>query len=614
MNLNKFTKAELIQRFRKLETKHTENTLSNNSSIFVSFMKTLLYFKSLILKITLIAVLIKIFKKYSIIGRIWRVFNAIIMSIFGISFVDIYGSDVINSILDIFRSTAVYSWFSGLLGGKVIETPSKLKQIDINATRVEKDPEIIKRFKQIINKEEVIIPEEPTPFYKDGKTYAGLALLLLLLGLGYYYREDLAPIPGEFLSSIRRLWSKPGDTTGTPGNLDSGHPSPNLLRSIKDAPSNLINKIKAWWNKDKPDTFSDNDSIGLGPSPTTNSLDRILPIIDKGKTIDPAELSTEEINRRLMTQISGNTQTNFDGEAVSILNQVDQFTKSHEKGAFPTPELELGMWNVIRGRIAALYALTPALYDKWTNNKEVDNKIHNFVELESQINPDYVKPPVDPIKPKEMPDDQKSFVSYDAVAHATAQEQDAWSDTAQSRVQSPKTIQEVLTEGPKNIQQIITDAPKNSQGVIIEQSEGTQEVEVEDPRKSRMKDLFKVINKRRDNNNNDLKSVAPKTGEMPIKLDPDNSGSIKWNSGKDTGFKVSTEKSEAKLFKELTEVEPPQINVADVSKVEHTDTPSIDSGSTDSDVKHYFKEDSDVRYLDSFSSNITAPTNSLRSR
>jgi hypothetical protein len=69
----------------------------------------LLLFNSLILKITLIAVLIKTFKKYSMLRKIFMVLNMIIVSIFGISLMDIYGLSVIASIIETIRSTYVYS-------------------------------------------------------------------------------------------------------------------------------------------------------------------------------------------------------------------------------------------------------------------------------------------------------------------------------------------------------------------------------------------------------------------------------------------------------------------------------------------------------------------------
>lgn len=93
-NLKKLTKAELISKLNSLKTKQLEimnsNTtnISNNPTLFKVILKNILYFKSIILKVTLIALIIKLFKRYSILRRLWTVFNTILVTIFGISLVD----------------------------------------------------------------------------------------------------------------------------------------------------------------------------------------------------------------------------------------------------------------------------------------------------------------------------------------------------------------------------------------------------------------------------------------------------------------------------------------------------------------------------------------------
>jgi hypothetical protein len=57
-NLNKFTKAELISKFKKLEIKNS-NVNNSNTTLFSKFLDFILYFKTLIFKITLISILIK---------------------------------------------------------------------------------------------------------------------------------------------------------------------------------------------------------------------------------------------------------------------------------------------------------------------------------------------------------------------------------------------------------------------------------------------------------------------------------------------------------------------------------------------------------------------------
>jgi hypothetical protein len=66
--MNKLTKAELMLKLKKLQQTTQE---SKNNGIIAK----LLLFKSLILKITLIAIIIKTFKRYSILRKIWTVIN-----------------------------------------------------------------------------------------------------------------------------------------------------------------------------------------------------------------------------------------------------------------------------------------------------------------------------------------------------------------------------------------------------------------------------------------------------------------------------------------------------------------------------------------------------------
>jgi len=63
MNLKKYTKAELISKINGLKQNN------NNPTFFSKTLGFILLFKSFILKFTLIAIIVKIFKKYSIIRK-----------------------------------------------------------------------------------------------------------------------------------------------------------------------------------------------------------------------------------------------------------------------------------------------------------------------------------------------------------------------------------------------------------------------------------------------------------------------------------------------------------------------------------------------------------------
>lgn len=88
MNLNKFTKAELISKIKGMKN----NPETNNKILSYLFI-----IKSFIIKFTFLAMIIKFFKRFSILRRIWLILNTIVMSIFGISMLDIYGISIFSA-------------------------------------------------------------------------------------------------------------------------------------------------------------------------------------------------------------------------------------------------------------------------------------------------------------------------------------------------------------------------------------------------------------------------------------------------------------------------------------------------------------------------------------
>jgi len=120
MNLNKLTKAELISKFKKLDLKNSSN---KNQSFYSKIIENILLIKSILLKITLIALIIKILKKYSIFRRVWTIINTTVMSIFGISLLDNFGIEAFNNfiyeiriigsvIVDYITSTQFYTYIA----------------------------------------------------------------------------------------------------------------------------------------------------------------------------------------------------------------------------------------------------------------------------------------------------------------------------------------------------------------------------------------------------------------------------------------------------------------------------------------------------------------------
>lgn len=185
MNLNKYTKAELISKFKNLQNKQSSNN-SNN------ILNTLLYMKSILLKLTIFSILIRTFKKYSFFRRIWVILNTIVMTIFGISILDIYGISFISAFFTEFISifgnivkyltqTQFYSVVSGLFASK-IETPTKGKMRSIDSSPTAHKESV--KISDWLNRKEEIIEKEDN---SHKKYYVLLLMLLISTGLIWYY-------------------------------------------------------------------------------------------------------------------------------------------------------------------------------------------------------------------------------------------------------------------------------------------------------------------------------------------------------------------------------------------------------------------------------------------
>ena len=122
-NLNKFTKAELINKFTKLDNQNSNQTQSKYQWIF-NIIDKILLFKSLILKITLISLIIRWINKYSLVKKFWHIFSLLANTLLGFTLIDIYALDVISWIKD----TSIYRWYSELFSTPDIITNKEAKE------------------------------------------------------------------------------------------------------------------------------------------------------------------------------------------------------------------------------------------------------------------------------------------------------------------------------------------------------------------------------------------------------------------------------------------------------------------------------------------------------
>ena len=376
-------------------------------------MNFLLLFKSFILKITIIALIIKVFKKFSIFRIIWSFFNLILFSIFGISLIDIYEveilSNFLHNILDIFSK--IHTNILDLFGKKVeipVEFPSKMgsmKRIDQSSAGNKESNKIIERFNKIIHNEPETIQEvepikEDTPLYKN--KYVIIGGILVLSCLSWYFYDDIRPIGSSILTWINTFRPRPGpDANGSNESIQGN--SKSNLSSLKDFVKEKI------YGKD------DSNPIPSNYNPSLNN---------KGKNIYLGELSQSEIERRgdlLQPQLSGLkdiTGNSFTEESAAVLQEINAFLTHQEKGTFPNTNIKQGLYKLLKSRVLKLSESKPNQFTFWTNEKEVNNVIEKFANIENQVLDNLIHSP--------------ESHTYEEIALATIQEQDVWSEPALS--------------------------------------------------------------------------------------------------------------------------------------------------------------------------------------
>ena len=480
MNLNKFTKAELISKLKK------KNSI--NKGFIKIMLSYIILFKSFLLKITLIALLLKIFRKYSLLRKIWTIISSIVMSIFGISLYDIYGSDFFVNILNIIRSTYVYSWFSGLFSIKDTEIPSKLKTINTTSTGNEKSSGMVEGIKKLIIKEPEIIEEDPI----IKKRYVILGLLLILAGLTWwYYGDSISPIISSGINKFKR---KPDDdelnNLNKNLNTSDGSTLPNFpnipTNEIKDLENiqwwrwkNIRDRVNIWKRKDEsnPETLFDSGKIT-----DIELIDRLNKLKDSNNTPEINDLSkTEDTGRlypnnptnELLEQLSGEREVLFNNESNVLISQISNFLDHHDENNFPNNELKQGIYNTLRTKLLGLSLISKSLYNNLLEDENINNEINRFIDIENLI----------------IPGDDHDSNTYQEVALASIKEQEEWSNSG-SRDSSPKIneLEENINLNTPNNNPIKYLTPKNVLNNLIRYTETEY-------------DSFTELNKEFDNEN-----------------------------------------------------------------------------------------------------------------
>jgi hypothetical protein len=155
MNLNKYTKDQLINKLKRLDNKNESNQISIISQIksyFVRIWELILTFKTVLMKLTLISLIINLFKKYKLFRKFYFILNTIVMSIFSISLIDNFAFDFIAKFLaeirsiftnsvDYLSNTQFYKYLNNLFSNKekIITGDKVIKEKIISGDKVIKE-------------------------------------------------------------------------------------------------------------------------------------------------------------------------------------------------------------------------------------------------------------------------------------------------------------------------------------------------------------------------------------------------------------------------------------------------------------------------------------------
>ena len=464
MNLNKFTKAELISKLNSI--KQTNNS---KDSIFNNLMTLLLMIKSFLLKITLIAFLFRIFKKYNIFRKIFAIINTILFSIFGFSLIDFYEIDVLSKyfhkIMDIFAN--FHSSILDLFGKKIekVDLPTKneiLRGISKETNGIQANNEnskgIIERYKKIIHGEEIkpevitpeVIQEEKTPYYKN--KYVIIAGLLMLSGITWYFYDDIKPFGTSILAwiNISRSWSN-SDPDDSNENISRNNQSNN--KSLKDRVwEKIYGKPKDGGDNIPPikPSNTSNTSIGLDEKLKTSNLEQYYPEISKGKGIDLNNYSLSELERRgikpSIVELDS-TIINFRNECYRVLNNILIIQDSNENPQIDKDILKVAYFKE-KDNLLKLSEMNPELFQQFSEVSFHKIVLSNFKYLEKDFFTEDVK--------------HLNTDNYQEAEIAANQEKDVWSDRGNSpqQILSPELIAETAMETidkERNIPQLVID-------------------------------------------------------------------------------------------------------------------------------------------------------------
>lgn len=292
-NINKYTKSELITKIKGLDENaktRNNNESINNQTLSKLIITTLFNFKSILIKITLIAFIIRWIKKYSLIAKIWHIFNIISSFLLGFSLIDIYYWDVITWIKD----TSIFKWYAELF--YKVDSPKENRPVEFQENMIKRSIEdangvqktidkdnwsINRNIKEkIIGNNEVLTNDELNKLDNQVETNYSKYLIIatgivITASICYYYSDEIRTGAVSLIDWINSFRAGTGDSAGSGSNSSATPTSPNIPR---------LNRL---------------DSIV--PS---SQIEDDIELIDKGKGRLLTSQSLEDLNEKVSSKWS----------------------------------------------------------------------------------------------------------------------------------------------------------------------------------------------------------------------------------------------------------------------------------------------------------------------
>jgi hypothetical protein len=576
MNLNKFTKAELISKLNNLKKSESKNSNVNviqSQSIFSKLLEFISWFKALIFKITIISLIIKTFKKYSLFTKLFRIINWIILTIFGISLIDNFPIDlflelriVLSAIITYLSNTYFYSFIASIFSAKEDVTNQKvslrnrplIEGISDETTRSKNQSKGNSKIVEWLNPEPEIKDES------DNTKYYIIAVMLIAC-ITWYYWGDISPV---LYNWFRRPRSG-NDGTGTdnsgmnPRNIQSGLDNkPTVEQRIKDIFNKNSDQIELLDNTQNIATSSkvmlDNSSnvpsssksiLDNSPSSSDNSMNHYFTKPDN--TIEPQ-----------LTGLKPITGQDFTGESIAIVNEIDTFLNYHNNASFPKAIIGAGLYKVIRNRLSTLSDLRNNSYKQLIQDNEINEKINRFLDLEDQFysQPNTPQNEADNLETQSNIETQSN--TYEEVAVTNIGSRMAWSDRA-----TPSVHSQVVSP-------IQVPTPLNEESNLEIQQDVAQVTEQSTKPVYTINDLLNQIRSRRDDSHvvsgpsNKISNLADNSNNLD---DKDLMTALKETFSEDIGLKL--DRSNVKT--ESSNLDLPKIDIDS-------------SNSSDNSVNQYF--------------------------